>query len=225
MTENVKGFAKLVGVPKMTESERFMVEDLARSWLTPADMPYGVKTLLLSKDGVSGYKILYDGAGKYWRIRHNREEAKYTSPKEKPAQRFMPRDLAAFSKAKIVGIVEGEKKAAAALRFAGLPAIGIGGCWNWCESTEDREAKQICLEILDNVTPDQVILCCLDGDWRNNENVQRAVATLALELEALGLHAHFPDFGNAGGLDDWIIAKYERKENVPEPELIKTKVA
>lgn len=118
-------------------------------------------------------------------------------------------DTIAASVGKRLLIVEGEIKAAAALKLLGLAAVGIGGCDNGVR----RDEHGICrvhTAIAALIRPGDKVEVVLDGDLLTNPNVNRAAGTLKRALWRLGVEVVFvvlppPVPGRGAGLDDWLM--------------------
>ncbi len=88
----------------------------------------------------------------------------------------------------LLTICEGEKKTLA-LNQAGIPALGIGGVWNWCEKAEGgyrqpKESRPIAdLNLLNWRRP---VIIIFDSDAHSNRNVRLAAFRLARELSQRG---------------------------------------
>ena len=113
-----------VALSEANAHHQFLHEDLARSGLTPKDID--VEPLPATSRDV-GYTIKYPGHDGMWRRRFKNKEPKYTQPKDQHG--VWVRSMEAYDEwqhAPYRLIVEGEKKAAAAIKHLGLPAVGIG---------------------------------------------------------------------------------------------------
>ena len=112
-----------------------------------------------------------------------------------------------------IAIVEGEKKAACACK-AGIPAIGIGGVWNWRVPKSDDQLLPDFDEVLCEGADIEV---CFDSDLYSNSNVRLALVRLCAALEEDGCNVQVvylpsgPD-GEKVGLDDFLVDK-GRKPN------------
>jgi hypothetical protein len=84
-------------------------------------------------------------------------------------------------------VVEGEKKTLA-LNQAGIPAVGIGGIWNWCERAEGYKRPKETRPIpdLDKVNWKRPVTILFDSDAQDNRNVRLAAFRLARELSRRG---------------------------------------
>ena len=204
------------------------IHDLARSGLASTDMlvenvpaPFGASS--------SGYLIPYfDAAGerhpKMFRMRlyepdHN--GGKYHQPTSEELGNdptppyFAHKDICDYTlPAPVKLIVEGEKKAVAAMKYLKLPAIGIGGCWNWAGlHREDEKAAHRARPVhpatmrwlKDGHTKSVEIV--FDADMFTNENVCAAGSGLWWALREQGIEARFVVLPPGGGLDDWIMSQ------------------
>jgi len=110
-------------------------------------------------------------------------------------------------------ICEGEKKALA-LNQAGIPAVGIGGVWNWCEKAEGgyrkpKESKPI--QDLDLVNWRRSVTIIFDSDAHANPMVRLAAFRLARELSRRGAAVSIffippSPTGEKQGADDFLMA-------------------
>lgn len=214
-------FAENLGMKSVEDSRKFMEADLARSGLTPADMPWGVAPRT-PRDGTERYDILYQSNG-FFRTRWNRAENKYISPKGVPTDIF----LACATKDELVkartnAAIEGEKKSRTFVIATGIPAVGLPGCWGFAEPQEEgSESRALRLEILEILAPGKTHIVGLDGDWDTNDNVALALCTYITEVTSLGVNVFVPDFGkdaegNRLGFDDWMIHTFGPRESWPD---------
>ena len=128
-----------------TDLDQRAIADLARSGLATTDMlvenvnaPFGA-----SSPGyfIPYYTITGERHPKMYRMRYYDPPPgtkKYKQPETEDLENdptppyFAPKSTYDYSlPATRKLIVEGEKKSVAALKYLGLPAVGIGGCWNW----------------------------------------------------------------------------------------------
>lgn len=77
-------------------------------------------------------------------------------------------------------ITEGEKKAAAIMAHLKIPAIGIGGCWNWQAPHSDRRIHTWIQAVLDRRKPELVIIIP-DGDYHRYQ-IKQAYGGLISQL-------------------------------------------
>jgi hypothetical protein len=194
----------------LAASEAFMWKDLARSaGLTPADID--VEPLpVIGFETVPRYRIKYpDG---YYRDRFDRAGDKYKGPPARVGVWFRSEiHRRRWRKAKRKLIVEGEKKAAAAVKHLDLDACGIGGCWGFSHKHEPLP------EIFDHIAPGDCVDLVLDGDvedpakdighaaLRFVEYCDERDATVRIVRLGYG-----PD-GERLGLDDWLAALVDGK--------------
>lgn len=209
-----------------TDLDPRAIQDLARSGLTSTDLlvenvpnPYGQSAGYLipyfDAEGKRHPKMfrqkLYEkrpDGGKY-----HQPSSEELSPDPTPPY-FAPPSACDYGKVSARKlIVEGEKKAVAAIKYLGLPAIGIGGCANWhgIRSQEDEDARKP--KVLNTQIkawvkrPDtEMVEVCLDGDMMTNPNVAVAGNGLYWALRAEGIDAQFVVFPNGMGLDDWVMS-------------------
>ena len=204
------------------------VADLARSGLASTDLLVTNAPGANSFAPSAGYLIPYfriDGSPhpKMHRVRYYDAELvgkRYTQPDrntlgEPNPPYFASPALCDYSRhAPYKLIVEGEKKAVAAIKFLGLPSVGIGGCWNWCEGRSDEEKfdrphdiHKITPALLEWVKrPDtKRVEIVLDSDMLTKEDVSHAGSAAWWMFRLAEVDVRFvvlPD--GAGGLDDWI---------------------
>ena len=99
-------------------------------------------------------------------------------------------------------VVEGATRGAALAPF-GIPAVFMGGCWNWQKDGEPLACwRHVNLK-------GRLVLVALDADWHTNENVHKALAGLDAFLKRSGakvLVVNVPVIGGDEhtGLDDAI---------------------
>jgi hypothetical protein len=110
-------------------------------------------------------------------------------------------------------IVEGEKKTVAVLKYLGIPACGIGGCWNWTgihpEDGEEQThaAHQISSPIKEWLKlPDtKLVELVFDQDVMTKEQVTKAASALWWLVTELGYECNIV-LVPKGGIDDWIMS-------------------
>ena len=101
-------------------------------------------------------------------------------------------------------VVEGATRGAALFRY-GIPAVFMGGCWNWQTGGEPLECwHHVNLK-------GRLVLVALDADWRTNELVHEAQAQLVALLEERGASVRVVDVpeiegDESTGLDDALAA-------------------
>lgn len=198
------------------------IADLARSGLTVKDF----EIELPPPNGFTdpeGYTIVYrlpDGTRHptFWRKRlfaPLEDGSRYTQVAAIPGPSVYPYfhkdvDWLATRSQSIKYIVEGEKKAASALKHFKLPAIGIGGCWNWSGEATNKLRHPIHDAFLIVIKPGDIVRCVFDGDFRDNRQVEWAMAEIRLALLQAGAIPEFielPINSPRLGLDDWIVTK------------------
>ena len=212
-----------VALSEANAHHQFLHEDLARSGLTPKDID--VEPLPATSRDV-GYTIKYPGHDGMWRRRFKNKEPKYTQPKDQHG--VWVRSMEAYDEwqhAPYRLIVEGEKKAAAAIKHLGLPAVGIGGCWNW--STGDG----VCNRWLESGSGTVAIV--MDGDLASRKEIQEAAGGLARALLAVNTPVEVVllpagEHDHKVGLDDWLMTGKRLKDfrklpRFPIEDLPKTK--
>jgi putative DNA primase/helicase len=179
-------------------SYQYMIEDLRRSGLTPKDIDVEVN----APKQVVGYRILYPGQPEMWRERRATGKRKYRQPAGQHGIWFRSEaEYARWAAADLRLIVEGEKKAAAAVKFLGLPAAGIGGCWGW---SNDHQISPMLLQGSGEVW------IVMDGDIQNRPDIQAAAGGLGRLLEADGCRVRVlalpaGEGADKVGLDDWLV--------------------
>lgn len=205
----------------VADSTAFMLADLKRSGLMPADFPIP-PTPLSSVDGVRKYRINY--ASGYWKTRYDRAEVKYLGPKGKKAEVYWPQAQDAFNTSTTNASVEGEKSAQTFVRATGIATAGLPGCWGFGESIalefegadptdDDGPQRALRQELIAGFGSKRVHLILIDGDWASNPQVARALSTFAWEVEHWGSEVVCIDlgFGPDGkrlGFDDWMVQQY-----------------
>lgn len=119
------------------------------------------------------------GRGKAKKVR----SVKYLQPKASGSRLFFPVATmrAACDSLDPLYVIEGEKKA---LLFAqtGYPTVGICGVENWHVADSDALLPDFDYIHLDG----RVVNVCPDGDFDENDNVERAIYQLGLALEHRG---------------------------------------
>lgn len=126
-----------------------------------------------------------DGTQKYWQ-----------APKTKPHLYILPAvDSVLNDPAIPLFIVEGEKKTAKAVEL-GLPAVGLGGVWNW------KEKNIGAIEEFNTINwSSRTVTLVPDSDtWtRDDKNLRYAMYLLTKELEERGANVKFKTLGNSNG--------------------------
>jgi hypothetical protein len=109
-------------------------------------------------------------------------------------------------------ICEGEKKTLA-LNQAGIPAVGIGGVWNWCQKGEGYKKPKESRPIgdLDRVNWRRPVHIIFDSDGHDNPLVRLAAFRLARELSRRGAAVSIlfippSPTGEKQGADDFLVA-------------------
>lgn len=136
---------------------------------------------------------------------------KYRQKTGTPNRLYLPPtvDLAGDS---FLTICEGEKKALA-LNQAGIPAVGIGGVWNWCQKGEGYKKPNESRPIpdLDLVNWRRPVTILFDSDAHANPMVRLAAFRLARELARRGAAVSIlfippSPTGDKQGADDYLVA-------------------
>lgn len=189
------------------ECEEFMLEDLAKSGLTPDDIGACVHgRLALPQFFTAGYVIGYTLPSGGW-VANDQQEIVMWRTRLKPMDGFVPKQRYDQPSAKelaqhnlsgslpyippayhempptdTIAICEGEKKAAAVMKYLGVSAIGIGGCWSWRSGKDDGGVHPWILEL---VRRHKHVLIIPDGDYHRYQ-ISKAYGTLCSEMtEAL----------------------------------------
>jgi hypothetical protein len=214
--------------------------DLQRSGLAPDDLAHwGVGIWSLSALGLgeflkdvgfswalpcarSGYGIGYPHDG-YYRVRlfwqdpcphKNERHPKYIGPRGRPTPAFVVESVQALAgkRMQAVAVVEGEKKTLALLK-AGVPAVGIGGCW--CFRGADGDLVE---PLGDWDWRDRIVYLIPDADWRVNADVVQAWTTLGLLLACKGAAPYIVtwDPAKGKGVDDAIVAGLDVKSAIAD---------
>ena len=193
----------------------FMLADLARSGLTPAD--FMIPPQPVSLFGVEGYRIWY--TTEYYKDRLNRSENKYIGPSGVQAPVVM---LGDFKGAELTASVEGYKKALAFHIATGIPTFVIDSCHGF---SIDKALSKV---ITSNLEPLSKHLVLFDGDWKTNSNVSSALATYItlladITVDGVALDLGIDAAGNKLGFDDWVMNEYGGRASWPlATELIST---
>lgn len=196
------------GIPKNS----FCVEDLARSGLIPSDFPFGVQVLPPNDKGQAEYRINY--TVEYYKVRIDTlDKNKYRALKGEAIPVVFFGD---FHGVPIVATIEGYKKALLFHITTGIPTIAIDSCWHFGESIGDDDtelSRVLRSEIIHRITPGQGHLVGIDGDWKTNANVKRALGTYSVLLEEFGAKVQCLDFGTSPdgkkwGYDDWFVTAH-----------------
>ena len=199
------------------QCQTFMLADLAKSGLSPTNFPC-VAGSINKYEGTPYYSIKFPGSN-YAMDRVKREDAKYIFPKGALPELYYPLGVTkeVFSTANYTAVVEGQKKAAAFAHATGVPALGIPGVSGWSvklESvTKHLEHRNVRNELLSGVGSGRFHIICVDGDWSDNEQIAKELATYASEAAGAGSTPIAPDFGQNAkgerrGADDWLVETY-----------------
>lgn len=194
------------------------VADLARSGLDAKD----IQATIVGNNGITepiGYKIPYflpngQPHPDMYRIRLFEPDpagGKYRQPVGVPPYPYFAPDAdwANTLSRNVHYIIEGEKKAAAAWKYLGLTAVGIGGCHNWMGPRGTTVYRTVSPNILEVFPPHSIVEIIFDGDYQRNENVQHGLAELCIALRDAGhrpVVVTLPNTTEKVGLDDWIMA-------------------
>lgn len=193
-------------------SREFMLRDLARSGLTPNDIP--VEPLAPDEKGVPRYRILYPTPG-MWRDRYDRPTAKYIA--NDGASDIFTIDLATLklllTSPTLVRllVIEGEKKCAAWTKATGELCIAISGCWSYRDRGSKPSALYQTLDVLVRaaIARGVPVVIVPDGDVRTSRDIQMAMRQLVYAIETRGGRAEIVGLpeteGERIGLDDWLV--------------------
>ena len=245
MGEVVRAYAYGFAIPRAASgftsgqweiSERFMIEDLAKSGLVPEDMLAFPMVMGLPRGADAAYAFPYYGldgkplvsketgvAGRMHRIRGrpserlSREElrkfSKYTQPSREQIgdAATMPYIHPSWWDADdgmARYIVEGEKKAVAFHKRTGAAVIAIAGCHNW-HHPDPNEAGMLHPAIVDALQDMKVgeVVIIPDGDIRRQQ-VNRAYTGFKRALEGISVRSSIINFAaqSPDKLDDWLVA-------------------
>lgn len=210
---------------KTRKNEEYMLEDLARSGLTPDDiLAYTQPQARLLDEAEAGYVIPYFGLdgqplvdpNGFLIMSRTRNKVppfskipRYIQPSDDQLRNYgLPASLPYFLPATLgkehekVYCAEGEKKTAAIYKFLDLPAFGIGGCWNWKNKGEEGGVHPWIVEFLKRCKAKHVTIVP-DGDVFRYD-ICKAYGGFAKELESLGYEVsilHPP-----GKIDDLLVS-------------------
>lgn len=229
-----KGFQAGLAGPQWQQSEQFMVEDLARSGLTPEDMSAYPVILNLPRGSDAAYAFPYfdlDGrvighkdtglTGVMHRVRARplstltrdelRKFGRYTQPGraqigEMATIPYIPPSW--WEQGGKRFLIEGEKKALAfRKRFgAAVRVMAIAGCHNWHHSDPNVTGLHPWLiEALTKVDCGEIVIIP-DGDIVRHD-INRAYSGLKSYLERMGVATKIINFGQfePSKLDDWLV--------------------
>lgn len=195
---------------------KFMLTDLAASGLLPDDLgayPTAPAGTLLQ------YVIPYPQDGMY-RCKTSDPKNKYIGPRNRNEVWWSSKqDYHTFRSAPVLLIVEGEKKAAKAIKQWGLPTLGIGGIWNGMRKLDDGNFRLH--EALDSaIGPGQRVIFIFDdgvlnsqrnpGSRQNNEQALHLYYQMCERLGAKPTLYICPPGGETKGLDDLLVSLERR---------------
>ena len=208
------------------EHYEFMVRDLAKSGLTPADIgAFPVAGLGNAFTGqAAGYCIPYGSHATpgMHRCRYDRAVDKYLAPPGSSAELYVPAsaDYAEWAQADDLWIVEGEKKAACFSKYFGIPCVGIAGVSmygtkvpyknRYSDNPEDNFRVDLIRPLHAAMARGKRVHLVVDGDLRTNRDIQHAVSRLGLicrHLYGVEVTVYLPP--HQKGVDDWIMADDE----------------
>lgn len=174
-------------------SEDFMLEDLVRSGLEPADLAaYPIASVF----GVGQYVIPYH-VPNMWVRRINTPTDKYRGPKGQ-TDIYIP--LGTYPKSNVLWLIEGEKKCVKFSKHFGIKSLGLRGCRGF------SQGSTLHATLLNELHACAEVRAVFDGDISTNIQIQYAATTLASLLKALNvtLTVYKPPFDK--GVDDWLVA-------------------
>jgi hypothetical protein len=144
----------------------------------------------------------------------NGSEMRYYQPPGSGAHLYIPRTARTIFRdvGEAIILTEGEKKAIASTE-AGLPAVAVGGCWNWTVSQPEAAAGTHILtpELASMPMGGRRINIVYDSDVRTRPDLRFALYHLAAALRNAGAIPYIvnlpgrPD-GRKVGLDDYLVA-------------------
>ena len=228
------GFASQLGVDTDKMCEEFMRLDLEKSGLTPEDVNakprYDLQTgeaaaYYLPYYGLTGNVITTRQSGVYmYRIRRMLNESapenagKYTQPARRQigdlaVSPYLPPALFDLHGDTLL-ICEGEKKTAAACKYLGIPAIGIGGCHNW-KAPDNRLHDRIHPWITEMLQVKGItnVIVVPDGDIRRYD-ISRAYGTFVTLLRETGYEANIVQLPNTEDKLDDLLVKWRDQHGV-----------
>jgi hypothetical protein len=227
------------------DSEAAMKQDLARSGLTPdyiKSVPNAISAPLGDQIGRVSYYIPYfdlqgnvlkDNNGFLTMHRRRRFVPETADPKERKRKYLQPPasligetlahipyihpDFWSLDSKRII-ITEGEKKAAAIMAHLKIPAIAIGGCWNWRASSGDNRLHPWIVQAIQRRAPELVIVVP-DGDYRRFQ-IKTAYGGMIGLINELGFQVEVRVPPRDKKIDD-LIVEWEGPEQfeglTPEP--------
>lgn len=207
------------------ENEAFAAEDLARSGLSPDEIQAYTHPLLnLRKGATAGYVIPYfnldgrpivDDTGLLlmWRTRLKYPEfyrgPRYDQPSGEqlmgcglpPTMPYVHPALHQLPPSEVLVCAEGEKKAAALMKFLGLPAFGIGGCQMWRDPAGTGSVHPWIRKLFELRNATQLVIVP-DGDVHRYD-ICNAYGTFARAAENLGIKVTIIETGDK--IDDALV--------------------
>ena len=187
------------------DSVRFMLADLARSGLVPADI--GAYAIAPDR-GTPQYVIPYPQDGMY-RSKREDPKFKYRAPQGRNEVWYSSNQVYdSFRSSPLLLIVEGEKKAARAVKeWPDVPVLAIGGVWNGTLKQADG-THRLHETILNAVAPYQKVKVVFDNDILERDDLQKAAYTLhqLLTKQFCQVELLVPPRGTKG-LDDYLVAR------------------
>ena len=219
----------------MSNSQQFMLDDLARSGLVPDDFP--VPPVPLDGYGTAAYRISYPGTT-FYKDRYDREERRYLSPPGVSAELFWCCDPEEFRAAAVTATVEGAKKALAFYVATGIPTVGIDSVTGWAERSDGDDAQPdntdengdvlqrvLRLDLRRSFGVGKRHYVLIDGDWATNRQVARELGAYVWEATQCGSSVEVIDLGvdSAGrrrGADDWLVGKFGAREGWPDADTV-----
>jgi hypothetical protein len=208
----------------LAAAQRAMVADLKRSGLTPRDIDVEAVIADYYDQPCLAYKITYNGSG-FDRLRYlyrparkgfealrkpRKPPGKYSQRKGSPVLPYFPKqvDWPTVKQDPAVALVkvEGEKKSVAVAKL-GVPAVGLGGVWNFKDKLCD-----LLPAFNDFAWAERTVYLIYDSDAATNPDVTRAANAHARALNRRGAHVRIiiaPELesGVKCGIDDFLVAK------------------
>ena len=217
-----------LALPAVLPAE-FMVADLKRSGLEPADL-----AARPNHGFITGYRIPYftlDGLEHptMYRDRLNSEQ-RYSQPPvdgvkgigDAARHPYIPPAIHTMDCHDLI-IAEGEKKAASIIKHLARPAIGIGGAGNWRDSSGKSDIHKVILALL-KLRGVKRVTIVPDGDVRRYD-LATEYGTLAAQLRHEGYEVLL--LSPPGKIDDLIVkwgviapTEFSKLRPVPAEELV-----
>lgn len=205
-------------------SREFMIQDLARSGLTPDDIQAYTSGFLRKQGASAAYGIPYfdlngepivDPQTRFPAMFRGRfkfpefsKEQRYTQPNREQLAKwglppFIPyiHPLTFSTPGETIVCCEGEKKTAAVIKYLGLPAFGIGGCQMWRNPDGSGSIHPWIRKILASRVFDSITIVP-DADIQRYD-ICNAYGTFAAALESEGIKVEI--LSPPGKIDDLLV--------------------